>query len=56
MNDEKTNNGITYEHIMLCMMSFFPNNSPRDIERLLEYMQDLELLNEQGNKLKLMFW
>jgi len=54
--EDKTKNGITYEHIMLSMMSHFPNASPREIERVLEYMQDMELLNEQGDKLKNKFW
>jgi hypothetical protein len=54
--ENKNSNGIRYEYIALKIMQLFPDSSPREIERLLERMQDFGLLNEQGDQLKKLFW
>jgi len=56
MEDDTTNNNVRYEHIMLCMMSYFPDKSPRDIEDFLEYMSDMGLLSEKGKEIRTAFW
>jgi len=55
MND-KNDNGIEYGYVAFKIMQLFPDSSPREIEHLLERMQDFGLLNEQGDKLKKLFW
>lgn len=54
--NEKNTNGIEYGYIAMQLMANFPDKSPREIESLLEMMQDFGLLSEQGDKVKLLFW